>query len=101
MHDFHRLRFSSHRCQRLRGLSLVPLGWLFGFLDASTAFLLGARFRNHSAAAATESLHSGSFVCVRPLQALLDDIISISPIAHALGNHFPLRRTLKPVFESI
>jgi hypothetical protein len=101
MNDFHRLRFSSHRRQRLRELSLVPLGWLFGFFGASTAFLPvpGVRFRTHSAAAASESLHSGSFACVRPRQALLDEIISISPIA--LGNYFRLRRTLKPVFESI
>lgn len=81
----------------------MPLGGLFGFFGASTAFLPvpGARFRTHSAAAATESLHFGSFVCVRPRQALLTDIISISPIAHAFGNHFLLQRTFKPVFESI
>ena len=124
MHDFHRLRFSTHRRQRLRGLSLVALGWLSGFFGPSlltetsfassmlapittgilTAFLLdqGARFRTHSVAAATESLHFGSVVSVRPRQVLLGDVISVSAIAHALGNHFLLRRTLKPVhFESI
>jgi hypothetical protein len=70
--------------------------------EIASAFLLGpaARFRTHSVAAATESLHFGSFVSLCPPQVLFDDIISID--ARVLGNHFVLPRTLKPVhFESI
>jgi len=122
MHDFHRLRFSTARSRRLQGI-LVPLRSPLGLSgeslcvqnSSSLSMLMpitrgianaspvrGARFRNDYTAPAAGSLRFaifGSFVSIHQRQALLACLICID---RALGTHFLLRQTLKPVhFESI
>jgi hypothetical protein len=122
MHDFHRLRFSTAGSRRLQG-TLVPPSSPFGLLvespciqnSSSVSMLMpitrgiataspvpGAGFRIDYAAPATGSLqfaNFGPFVSIHQLPALLAGLICLAP---ALGKHFLLRRTLKPVhFESI